>query len=118
MIGSGVVVFPILFANCGLVTSQLTVLVIGLISYKTASLLLLHLKTRENDLTDIIQRSLGNKHNIVFMISAGLTLLLVGIVYFLFMNNILYSLISFFYFQVHNKPSLDKSVFSFSQFSL
>ena len=31
----------------------------GLISYKTASLLLLHLKNRENDLTDIIKRVLG-----------------------------------------------------------
>jgi amino acid permease len=69
-----------------------------MLSYKTASIMLKHVKERENDLGDVIKRVLGIKFYFLFLMAAGLTLFLVSVVYFLFMANILYSIFNFFSF--------------------
>ena len=113
MIGCGIVVFPLLFSQYGLLTSIIMVTLIGLISFKTASLLLIHTKSRENDLTEVVIRVLGIRYYQLFLLSAGTTLFLVSVTYFLFLNNMLYSIINFISSNVFDHRLLNKEQQSF-----
>jgi len=84
------------------------VTLIGLISFKTASLLLIHTKSRENDLTEVVIRVLGIRYYQLFLLSAGTTLFLVSVTYFLFLNNMLYSIINFISSNVFDHRLLNK----------
>lgn len=56
MVGTGILVYPLLYKDNGMITSQIVVTIIGLISYKTASLCLEHAKDSEDDLTKTVRR--------------------------------------------------------------
>jgi len=113
MIDCGIIVFPLLFSQYGLLTSTIVVIFIGLISFKTASLLLIHTKPNENDLTEIIIRVLGIKYYKLFLLTAGTTLFLISVTYFLFLNNMLYSIINFISLNVFDYQLLNKEEISY-----
>jgi sodium-coupled neutral amino acid transporter 9 len=82
MIGSTVIVFPILFIKDGLVGSVIIMFVIGCIQYLTCRLLVLHNRQDELDFNSSILRIGGRKLNIFNSILNLLLLFLVCIIYY------------------------------------
>ncbi len=68
-------------------------LVIGFISFKTCSLYVIHMKPGEHE-PDVIERILGKKWKNAFCIGSALLMFIVGVVYFLLINNNLYAMIT------------------------
>ena len=90
---------------------------IGLISYKTAQLCILHIKSDEDDLTSVVKRQLGPVWHKVYCVTGGLYLALTGGLYYLLILNTLYSQLNFINARVTGRHLLSKDTFSFSQFS-
>ena len=107
MVGSGLLVFPILFEQFGIVTSILMIIVISYISYTTSSLMLLHTRIDDIDFTEVIQRTVGNLFYQMYVLFSGTTLFMVGVIYYLLMTNIQYSVFSYFSLNMfgHQLPS-------------
>ena len=61
MMGSSCLIVPLVFLKSGLVTSILVLLCVGYASFKMASILLIHGKRNEDDLSIIVRRILGKK---------------------------------------------------------
>lgn len=61
MVGSGIIVFPILFIKNGMLGSLIVLLVIGATLYFTCRVLVIHNRDDEADFSHSIRRILGNK---------------------------------------------------------
>ena len=116
-LGSAVMILPIVFGTCGIITSLIVLLVIGFVQYITCNLCVIHMKENEPDLPEIIERILGKTAKILFVISSCFFEFLAGIIYLALMNNMLYPIIVFIlaYFGFENCAK--KSEFRFDVFS-
>lgn len=114
MVGSSVLVVPLMFVKTGVILSTLICLLVGLLSQKTASLVLKHFKADEMDLSDAVLRVLGRPYHLSFVISSILLLYLAALVYFLLTANLCYDLISLFLFKAfdHTLPPKNNIVYS------
>ncbi|CAD8055073.1 unnamed protein product [Paramecium sonneborni] len=93
MVGSSLLVIPVLFQQSGILSALIVALIFGLISCKTCSLLMVHNKLEELDLPQTIMRILGQKYNLIFNITNIIILYFAGVVYFILICNMLYSLL-------------------------
>ena len=81
MVGSSMVVFPLIFLKSGIITSFIVLVVIGAISCKTAQLEIIHFKSAmERDYPEVIRRILGRKWELAYVVSSVLLLYVVGVV--------------------------------------
>ena len=117
MIGTGILLYPLLYKDNGMILSQIIVSLIGLISYKTAQLCLVHIKDDEEDLTNVVLRMLGRKWHLLYCLTGSLYLALTSSIYYLLILNCLYSQIGFVYHSITGQSLIKKDVLTFSQFS-
>jgi amino acid permease len=59
MLGSSMLILPIIFADIGLLTGIIVLTIIGITNFITANILLRHGKSSEDDLPEMIYRILG-----------------------------------------------------------
>lgn len=117
MVGSSVVVFGFHFQNVGLISSLVTAILIGIISYKTCSIQLKHFKLEETDLPDSIDRILGRKWYLLYISSSFFLLFLVGIIYFSLNMNMFYESICFIIKKINGEILPSVGEIEFSKFS-
>lgn len=95
MVGSSIVVFPLIFSSSGLLTSLLVLIFMGVITCKTCLLEIVHFKTREIDFPDVINRIMGRKWSISYCICSSLLLFITGTIYFMLICNMLYMILNY-----------------------
>ena len=95
MIGSIVMILPMVFAHCGIFTSLFVMILLSLVNFITCNMYVVHLKRTESDLPEMIERILGVRWKVIFVFSAVLFEFLTGIVFLIIMNNMLYPSITF-----------------------
>ena len=95
MVGSAIVVFPLIFATSGLLTSLIVLCLVGAISCKTCLLEIIHFKMSEMDFPDAIKRILGKKWFIAYSLCSVLLLYVTGMVYFTLICNMLYPFLKY-----------------------
>ena len=108
-LGTAVMILPLVLANCGIFTSLFIMIVIGIVQFTTCNLCVIHLKDEESDLPQIIERLLGVKWKVIYVISSIVLQLLVGIVFLILMNNMLYPIIIFIFEHVGYENYAEKS---------
>ena len=116
-LGTAVMILPIVFGTCGIITSLIVLLVIGFVQYITCNLCVIHMKENEPDLPEIIERLLGKTAKIIFVISSCVFEFMTGLIYLALMNNMLYSIIIFILSHVGYENYAQKSEFRFDIFS-
>lgn len=117
MIGTLVMVLPILFLQYGLLTSIIILILISWLSYKTCSLCVIHLKENEPDLPVVIQRIAGSKWLTLYVFFSVIYMVCAGIIYFNLMNNMLYSVTLFIFEHLEYKNYAEKHENRFDIFS-
>lgn len=117
MVGAGILVYPLLYKDNGMVLSQIIVTIIGIISYKTADLCLTHVKDNENDLSQVVLRQLGRTWQVIYCATGSVYLFLTAAIYYTLILNTLYSQINFVYNQATGGYLPSKDIRTFSQFS-
>ena len=95
MVGSSVVVFPIVFNSSGLLTSIIILFFVGAISCKTCLLEIIHFKMSEMDFPDAIKRILGRKWFLAYSLCSVLLLYVTGVIYFILICNMLYPFLKY-----------------------
>ena len=95
MVGSGIVVFPLIFFSSGLLTSLIVLCFVGALSCKTCLLEIVHFKMSEMDFPDAIKRILGKKWFLAYSLSSVLLLYVAGMIYFTLTCNMLYPFLSY-----------------------
>lgn len=95
MVGSAIVVFPLIFSTSGLLTSLIVLLFVGGISCKTCLLEIVHFKMSEMDFPDAIKRILGRKWFLAYSLCSVLLLFITGIIYFILICNMLYPFLKY-----------------------
>lgn len=95
MVGSAIVVFPLIFFTSGLMTSLIVLLFVGAISCKTCLLEIVHFKMTEMDFPDAIKRILGKKWFWAYSLCSVLLLFVTGIIYFSLICNMLYPFLKY-----------------------
>lgn len=95
MVGSAIVVFPLIFSTSGLLTSLIVLLFVGAISCKTCLLEIVHFKMSEMDFPDAIKRILGRKWFLAYSLCSVLLLFITGIIYFILICNMLYPFLKY-----------------------
>ncbi|CAD8132403.1 unnamed protein product [Paramecium octaurelia] len=93
MVGSSLLVIPVLFQQSGIMSALIVALVFCLISCKTCQLQVVHNKPEELDLPQTIVRILGQKYNLIFNITNIIILYFAGVVFFILQCSMLYSLV-------------------------
>ena len=96
-LGTAVMILPIVFGTCGIINSLIIMCVIGFVQFITCKMILIHLKESEPDIPQITERILGKTWKAIFVVSSCLFEFLVGVVYLILMNNILYPIVVFFF---------------------
>jgi sodium-coupled neutral amino acid transporter 9 len=117
MIGSSCLVLPILFAQSGIITALIVIIVIGLVSYWTCGLIVRHVKEIEQDLPQIILRLMGKKWYYAYLFLSSFELMLVGIIYYILMCNMIYPSIEFFFALADSEAYAGRDEITFSKFS-
>jgi solute carrier family 38 (sodium-coupled neutral amino acid transporter), member 9 len=117
MIGTLVMVLPILFLQYGIITSTLVLILIGWGSYKTSSLFVIHLKENEPDIPVVIKRLAGDKWLSIYVFSSVIYMVFCGIIYFNLMSNLIYSAILFVFNQCDFKDFAEKQENRYDVFS-
>jgi len=97
IIGSTVMILPLVFGKCGIFTSLIVMIIIGAINFITCNLYVIHLKRNESDIPQIIERILGIKWKVIYVVTAILMEFLGGIVFLILMNNMLYPVVTFLF---------------------
>lgn len=118
MIGSTVLILPLVFLKCGILTSFLVFLLIGIVNFMTCKLCLIHLKDNEEDLPEIIERIIGYQWKLFFVVCSVATQSLTGVVFFIIMNNMMYPSIVFILDGYGFTGYATKSEFRFDVYSL
>ena len=95
MMGSALVVFPLIFSTSGLVTSLIVLCFVGAISCKTCLLEIIHFKMSELDFPDAIQRILGRKWYLAYSWCSVLLLYVTGMVYFTLICSMIYPFLKY-----------------------
>ncbi|KAL4499170.1 hypothetical protein ABPG72_006756 [Tetrahymena utriculariae] len=90
MVGSSILALPPNILKGGLIMSLILMTIIGYVSYKTCSIIVLYQRKGELDLLQVVQRILGKKWCKMFFVTSCLLLFILGIIYFLLMNRVLY----------------------------
>lgn len=70
-------------------------IIMGVIYCRTCQLWMIHWKPGEEDISEIVKRTLGNVWYIVLGVSSGVFLLLICVIYFLLLNKTLYPVIAY-----------------------
>jgi len=122
-IGSGCLVLPVIFNDCGVITCLIILFVVAVISVKTCELVVMHVKESEEDLPILIQRLLGKKWSYAYCLSSSFMLFLVVIIYYLLLTNLIYLIISFIILRSGSEnfassDNMDWSRFSFQYASI
>lgn len=116
MVGSAIVVFPLIFSTSGLMTSLIVLAFVGVVSCKTCSLEIIHFKMSELDFPDAINRILGRKWFIAYTLCSVLLLFLCGVIYFILICNMLYPFMKYV-LESNGVEVAPIDTISFSQFS-
>ena len=95
MVGSAIVVFPLIFSTSGLLTSLIVLCFVGAISCKTCLLEIIHFKMSEMDFPDAIKRILGRKWFLAYSLCSVLLLYVTGVIYFILICNMLYPFLKY-----------------------
>lgn len=95
MIGSSILIFPLIFNEFGIVNAVCMLVVIMLISCKTCLLQIKHVKCNELDLPDTIKRILGRKWWVGYAWASFLFNFFIGVIYFLIMTHCFHSILDF-----------------------
>lgn len=117
MIGITIMVLPLLFLKCGLFTSICVMFIICFVNFLTCKLCVDHFKRNESDLPEIIERILGNKFKVFFVIGSVTMFFSGGVVYLILMNNMLYPIIIFIFDHIGFDNYAKKSEFRFDIYS-
>ena len=96
MVGSSIVVFPLIFSTSGVITSLLVLAFMGIITCKTCLLQIVHFKVLELDFPDVVKRVMGKKWSFAYCFCSSLLLFITGVIYFMLICNMLYMVIGFF----------------------
>ena len=116
MVGSSIVVFPLIFSVSGIITSLIVLTFMGIITCKTCLLEIVHFKELEMDFPDVVQRIMGKKWSFCYCVCSSLLLFITGIIYFMLICNMLYLVIT--YILRHNGIAYaTKDQIVFDQFS-
>lgn len=83
MIGSSIMVLPVIFYLVGIMTTILVIFLQAVINYLTACILVSHGKSKDDDLSDMIKRLLGRNYFIFYCLISMLLLIFVSVAYFL-----------------------------------
>ena len=119
MIGSSVLIFPLVFMKYGIVNSTLILILMGAISCETCLLEVRHVKMDELDLPESIKRILGIKWFYAFGLFSFAFNSLTVIIYFVLMNHLIYAVFEYFLVLGWEVPLIASSQeFTFSKFSL
>lgn len=83
MVGSGILILPVIFAREGIVNCLIVMVIICAINFYTSKFLLSHGKQSENDLPEMIKRLLGRRAYQTFVIASASLLFFASSVYYL-----------------------------------
>eukprot|EP01017_Pseudomicrothorax_dubius_P002668 TRINITY_DN10185_c0_g1_i4.p1 TRINITY_DN10185_c0_g1~~TRINITY_DN10185_c0_g1_i4.p1 ORF type:complete len:465 (-),score=36.66 TRINITY_DN10185_c0_g1_i4:142-1536(-) len=92
MVGSTAMVVPLIFAKSGILTCICVLIFVGLVSYYTCDLLVIHYHKNETDVADAVFRILGRKWFYFFSLISAALLFIAAIIYFILCCNVLYTL--------------------------
>lgn len=119
MIGTSILIFPLVFLNYGLINSIIILVIMAYISCEMCLLENRHVKMDEMDLPESIRRILGVKWFYSFVISSFVFNAFIVIIYFSLMTHIFYSMLEFFFVDGRESPLIASgSEITFSQFSI
>ena len=83
MVGSSIIVYPVIFVKDGIIGSLVILLIIGAALYATCRLLLIHNRPDEMEFGDQIKRILGKKWALFNSIVNVTLIFMVSIAYFM-----------------------------------
>ncbi len=118
MMGGALLVLPLIFTQCGFISSSIILAIVGYISFKTANIYVVHMKVEEQDVADSVKRILGKGWWALFIILACSMLLLLMMIYYLMMNDMIYKVSQFFFYHAEFENYAHKDEFTFNKFSM
>ena len=119
MIGSSVLIFPLVFMKYGIINSTLVLILMGCISCETCLLEIRHVKMNEVDLPESVRRVLGVKWFYAFVISSFIFNAFCVIIYYILMTHLLYEILEYFLVLGWDDPLIASGAdFTFSKFSI
>ncbi|KAL4486141.1 hypothetical protein ABPG72_012194 [Tetrahymena utriculariae] len=118
MVGSVALVLPPNILKCGLIMSLILMPLIGYISYKTCTYIVLFQKKGESDLSEVVERILGKKWCRMFCITSSLLLFVAGIIYFILINSVLYPITKYFFYLAGSPSYANQTTIDFTQWSI
>ena len=117
MMGSSIIFFPVVYFQCGIVSSFIIMILCCFLLYKTCSWYNFYALPYEKDLSEVIIRILGRKWSYLYDISNFLLLYFVSIIYFLLISSFSFPLISEL-LQLYNPNIVAKrNEFTYSKYS-
>ncbi|EAR97831.1 transmembrane amino acid transporter protein (macronuclear) [Tetrahymena thermophila SB210] len=118
MVGSVALVLPPNILKGGLIMSLILMTLIGFISYKTCTYIVLFQKKGESDLSEVVERILGKKWCRLFCITSSLLLFVAGIIYFMLINSVLYPITKYFFYLAGSSSYANQTTIDFTQWSI
>jgi sodium-coupled neutral amino acid transporter 9 len=118
MMGGPNLVLPLIFNDCGYISSSVILALVGFISFKTANIYVTHMKAEESDVSDAVKRILGKGWWAVFIILSCSMLLLLVMIYYMLMNDMIYKISQFIFYHAEFENYAHKDDFTFSRFSM
>ena len=112
MMGTALLVMPVNFYKSGMISSIITAIIMAAISFWTCNLCVIHSRDDEIDYPVSIKRILGKLWAHVFNLTSMILLLFVGVIHFILMSNMLYTIFKNFLSDPDNYPKLDNITFS------
>ena len=117
MLGSSMLILPIIFADIGLLTGIIVLTIICITNFITANILLRHGKSSEDDLPEMIYRILGTHFFRLQSLIASFLCFFIGVVYYLLCCSMVYNILAYILFHLNIKIA-DKSIITFSEPSM
>ena len=118
MIGSSILIFPLVFIKYGVLNATFVLILMAAISCETCLLQIRHVKMNELDLPETILRILGGKWFYSYVISSFIFNGFSVLIYFILMNNLLYSMLEYFFVLGKEEPWIAPvTEFTFERFS-
>ncbi|EAR97830.2 transmembrane amino acid transporter protein (macronuclear) [Tetrahymena thermophila SB210] len=118
MVGSSTLALPPNVLKGGLIMSLILMTIIGYVSYKTCSIIILYQRRGELDLSQVVARVLGKKWGKIFCVTSCLLLFILGIIYFLIMNRCLYPITKYFFYLAGSSNYADQQSIDFTKWSI
>ncbi|EAR99507.1 transmembrane amino acid transporter protein (macronuclear) [Tetrahymena thermophila SB210] len=117
MMGSSIVVFPVVFNQSGIILSVICMIVMAVILFKTCQWYLQSTLNYELDLTEVIKRTLGMKWYLVYSISNCFLLYFISIIYFILACSFSYPVIKVIIDSFTSDATVMRSQTSFDKYS-